>query len=85
MEAMACGAPTVAYAVGGTREVTGEYGQAGCLVRPDDPTHLAQALLELLADPSGAYSVAARGLERARSLFTADQAADAYERLLLAL
>jgi glycosyltransferase involved in cell wall biosynthesis len=46
LEGMASGVPVVASAIGGIPEVTGD---AGVLVRPDDPADLAAAL-EALAD-----------------------------------
>lgn len=50
IEAMACGVPVVAFAVGGLREVVADG--AGVSVRPGDCERMGAALAELLADPS---------------------------------
>ncbi|NBV48245.1 MAG: glycosyltransferase family 1 protein [Verrucomicrobia bacterium] len=50
IEAMACGVPVVAFAVGGLREVVS--GGAGVAVRPGDCEAMGGALAGLLADPS---------------------------------
>jgi glycosyltransferase involved in cell wall biosynthesis len=49
LEALACGVPTVATDVGGTREVV--VPDTGVLVPPEDPGSLADAVVELLVDP----------------------------------
>lgn len=49
LEALACGLPAVASAVGGVPEII-EPGVTGWLVRPDDPRALEAALREALAD-----------------------------------
>lgn len=50
LEALACGVPAVATAVGGTPEVVRD-GETGLLVPSGDPERLAAALLCLLGDP----------------------------------
>ena len=50
LEALACGAPLVASAVGGLLEVV-EDGQNGLLVPPASPGQLADAIQRLLGDP----------------------------------
>lgn len=48
LEAMACGVPQVCTDVGGTPEAVDET--SGRLVPPDDPSALAEAIIELLGD-----------------------------------
>jgi glycosyltransferase involved in cell wall biosynthesis len=50
IEAMACGVPVVAFAVGGLREVVSDG--AGVAVRPGDFAAMGTELAALLADPS---------------------------------
>ena len=61
LEAMACGLPVVASAVGGLREVV-EDGVSGLLVAPGDPGELANALISLVhaAEWRAALGAAAR-------------------------
>ncbi len=51
VEALACGTPVVAFAVGGVPEVV-RHGETGLLARPRDVAELAQAMLTLADDPS---------------------------------
>lgn len=51
LEAMACGVPVIASAVGGHLDTVVD-GRTGALVPPRDPAALAQRLRELLADPA---------------------------------
>lgn len=64
VEAMACGVPVVASAVGGMLDTVVD-GRTGVLVPPRDPSAIARALRELLADEPGrrrmARAAAARG------------------------
>jgi glycosyltransferase involved in cell wall biosynthesis len=53
LEAMGCGLPCVATAVGGTPEVL-EDGRTGYVVPSEDHHALANRILALLADPGGA-------------------------------
>lgn len=50
LQAMACGKPVVASAVGGIPHIV-EHGPSGRLVPPRDPQALADALIALLTDP----------------------------------
>lgn len=67
LEAMSCGLPLVATAVGGSAEVLAG-GEAGRLVPPEDPAALAGALAEALlgGDGPARRGAAARALAEAR-------------------
>ena len=64
-EAMACGLPIVATAVGGVPALIGE---AGLLVPRRNPAAIADALVRLVTDPALRASLAAEGIARARAL-----------------
>jgi glycosyltransferase involved in cell wall biosynthesis len=64
LEAMACGLPIVATAVGGVPEIVSD-GENGLLVRPDDPAALSKAILRLIRDPSLAKRLGAAARARA--------------------
>jgi D-inositol-3-phosphate glycosyltransferase len=85
LEAMACGRPVVAAAVGGLTDTVVD-GLTGVHVPPRDPDHLTGVLRELLADPARRRRLGHAGAERARrryrwSRIGADTAA-VYRRLL---
>ena len=85
LEAMACGCAVVASAVGGIPEVVAD-GVTGLLVPPGDEAALAAAVNSLIADPSRAASLGARGRERAVAEFSwssiAAATAELYARLV---
>jgi glycosyltransferase involved in cell wall biosynthesis len=85
VEAMACGTPVLAYAVGGLPEVVGDDGECGRLARPDDAAELATVLGQLIADRSTAERLATNALSRVRTLFSPDRATDRYEQRFLSL
>ncbi|WP_049579815.1 glycosyltransferase [Streptomyces sp. SBT349] len=66
LEAMACGVPVVASAVGGQRDTVADPG-TGRLVPPGDPAALADAVAALLASPE---ERAARGAAGRRRVLT---------------
>jgi glycosyltransferase involved in cell wall biosynthesis len=70
-EAMAAGRPVVASRIDGIPEVV-EDGVTGILVPPRDPRALAEAILELLADPNKAEAMGRAGRERVRKHFTVE-------------
>jgi D-inositol-3-phosphate glycosyltransferase len=68
LEAMACGVPVVASAVGGHLDTVLD-GRTGALVPPRDPAALAQRLRELLADPARLGAIGSAAATRARSRY----------------
>ena len=71
LEAMACGLPQVATAVGGTPEAL--TPETGVLVEPDDPVALARALGALLGDPERRAAMGAAARARHAARFTVDR------------
>ncbi|TMQ94413.1 glycosyltransferase family 1 protein [Actinomadura soli] len=65
LEAMACGVPVVASAVGGHLDTVAD-GVTGVLVPPRDPDSAARAIRALLDDPAKRAAMGFAGLERAR-------------------
>jgi glycosyltransferase involved in cell wall biosynthesis len=76
LEAMACGVPVVATAVGGQIDSV-VHGVTGVHVPPRDPDALAAALRELLADGARRKALGAEGPRRARRLYDFDRIAGA--------
>ncbi|SDF63589.1 Glycosyltransferase involved in cell wall bisynthesis [Blastococcus aurantiacus] len=68
LEAMACGRPVVATAVGGLQDSVAD-GVTGDLVPPRDPERLGQVLAALLADDARRAAYGAAGVERARDRY----------------
>lgn len=69
LEAMAAARPVVATPVGGVEWLVGD---AGVIVPVGDQERLAEALVDLLADPTRADALGRRGRERVGSTFGAD-------------
>jgi len=63
LDAMACGLPCIATRIEAVPEIVRE-AETGLLVPPGDPVALAGALERLLADPSRARAMGARGRAR---------------------
>jgi phosphoheptose isomerase len=84
LEAMACGVPMVASAVGGMIDSVVD-GVTGVHVPPRDPERLADALRGLLDDPGRREEYGQAGLERAHRLYDWNRIStatlDTYERL----
>jgi glycosyltransferase involved in cell wall biosynthesis len=80
LEAMACGVPVVASAVGGHLDTVVE-GRTGALVPPRDAGALAQRLRELLADPARLAAIGSAAAARARSRYGWDRIAGDTEQL----
>jgi D-inositol-3-phosphate glycosyltransferase len=69
LEAMACGVPVVATAVGGLSDTVVD-GLTGDLVRPRDPRALGAAIRRLLGDNMRRLAYATAALDRARQCYT---------------
>jgi glycosyltransferase involved in cell wall biosynthesis len=80
LEAMACGVPVIASAVGGHLDTVVD-GRTGALVPPRDPAALAQRLRELLADPARLAAIGSAAATRARSRYGWDRIARETELL----
>jgi len=74
LEAMACGVPVVASAVGGLVDTVVD-GATGVHVRPRDPAGLAIVLERLLADRPGLRTLGAAAARRARNRYSWDRIA----------
>jgi D-inositol-3-phosphate glycosyltransferase len=74
LEAMACGVPVVASAVGGMLDTVVD-SVTGALVPPRDPAVLAEVIGPLLASPSRRAEFARAALERVRSCYSWDRVA----------
>ncbi|OXM57230.1 glycosyl transferase [Amycolatopsis thailandensis] len=85
LEAMACGVPVVATAVGGLTDTVVD-GVTGLLVPPRKPRELASALRKLLDDTSMREVFGLGGVDRARARYSWDRVAldclRAYQRVL---
>jgi D-inositol-3-phosphate glycosyltransferase len=76
LEAMACGVPVVATAVGGQIDSV-VHGVTGVHVPPRDPAALASALRDLLADGARREALGREGCKRARRLYDFENIAGA--------
>lgn len=81
LEAMACGLPVVANAVGGTSEQI-MHGETGYLVENDSPHTMASWLAELLQHPEKATRLGLAGQARARAHFAMFQMVRSYAEVL---
>jgi glycosyltransferase involved in cell wall biosynthesis len=85
LEAMACGTPVVASAVGGMLD-TVRPGVTGAHVPPRDPAAIAEAVRTLLADPDRLHDMGIEGARRVREEYSwsgvAAQTEAAYCRLV---
>jgi glycosyltransferase involved in cell wall biosynthesis len=80
LEAMACGVPVVATAVGGLVDTVVD-GATGILVPPRQPRRLAAALSWLLDQPAVRTGMGQAGVRRVRSRYQWSNVAGATERL----
>ena len=74
-EAMACGLPVIANAAGALPEVVGTDGHAGRLVPQRDARAMADAMWEILRDPTETERIGKAARVRVETLFQWDQAA----------
>jgi glycosyltransferase involved in cell wall biosynthesis len=74
LEAMACGVPVVASAVGGFLDTVVD-GATGTLVPPRRPDQLAAAVRKLLVEPFWREAYGTAGVDRARSRYSWDRIA----------
>jgi glycosyltransferase involved in cell wall biosynthesis len=85
LEAMACGRPVIATAVGGLTDTVVD-GVTGVLVPPRNPLALAAALRRVLGDPTTLVGFGLAGCDRARARYTWERVAidtlRNYERVL---
>ncbi|NEK84312.1 glycosyltransferase family 1 protein [Blastococcus saxobsidens] len=72
LEAMACGRPVVATAVGGLQDSVAD-GVTGDLVPPRDPARLGEVLAALLADDERRAAYGSAGVRRVRARYRWDR------------
>ena len=82
LEAMACGIPVVAAAVGGLTDSVVDQG-TGLHVPPKDPLAIARAVARLLSDPALRRELGRAGQKRVRSRFSWDKVAAETEKAYL--
>ncbi len=78
LEAMACGAPVLATAVGGVPEVV-EDGATGALLPVGDVEGMVEAAIRILSEPGVAQAMGRQAREVAVSRFAADHIVPLYE------
>ena len=83
VEAMACGKPVVASAIGGLPDVIAD-GESGLLVEPNNVSALREALRSLLLDPARRTQMGLIGRQRA-SMFTVSRVTDRIEQMYVEL
>ena len=80
LEAMACGLPVVATAVGGNVELV-DAGRTGLLVPNDDPLAMAQSLLHLWRNAAGSKHMGRAGRADVEQRFSMQAMVGAYQHL----
>jgi len=84
LEAMACGVPAIASAVGGVPQVI-EHGETGILVSPGRAEEIGNAVLALFADPAARQKLAKNALALAKTRYSVGQWIDRIEMEYLTL
>jgi glycosyltransferase involved in cell wall biosynthesis len=85
LEAMGCGVPVVAAAVGGLVDTVVD-GRTGRHVRPQDPAAIAEAVAGILEDPEEAAELGRSGNRRVRARYSWNRiAADTEKAYLMTL
>jgi glycosyltransferase involved in cell wall biosynthesis len=74
-EAMACGLPVIANAVGALPEIVGSDGKAGRLIPPRDAPALARAIADILSEPGRADRMGRNARRRIQRAFRWSEAA----------
>jgi glycosyltransferase involved in cell wall biosynthesis len=74
-EAMACGLPVVANAVGALPEIVGSDGKAGCLIPPRNARAMATAISDILSEPGRAEQMGRNARQRIQRTFRWSEAA----------
>lgn len=77
LEAMQANVPIIATRVGGIPEAL-EYGAAGILIDPGNPTALADAINRIQSEPKKARDMAARARSRALQMYSCEKMAEEY-------
>ena len=72
LESMAAGLPVVATNVGGNPEAVLD-GKTGWLVPPENPTVMAEKIIDLLSNPERAKSWGEQGRKKVKKLFTVEK------------
>jgi glycosyltransferase involved in cell wall biosynthesis len=80
LEAMSCGLPVIATAVGGAIDMI-RNGINGILVPPGDRAALSRALIDLLADEPAARSLGREARKTVEERYALSHTADCYRRL----
>jgi len=75
LEALACGLPSIATAVGGVREVVGD-SEIALLIAPDDVVALTAAVEKLLTDEKLRFALRQKARQRIASAYTKEQMID---------
>ena len=81
LEAMACGVPVLATAVGGIPDVIKD-GKTGFLLRSNDPKHIAEKIVELLNRPELLEKVSKNAYEWVRRNFSYENALGRWREIL---